>query len=90
MDDRLGQVQIKGDLMPTTDGRIVTRSRSRSHPDQYTIVSAPVKIIKLLLADLQTDDIPTRAAMTGSRLESEDVSHYEYRNVYLLICKCNW
>ncbi|KAI8057853.1 armadillo-type protein [Syncephalis plumigaleata] len=77
MDDRLAQVRIKGDLMPTTDGRIVTRSRSKSHPDQYTIVPAPVKIIKLLLADLQTDEAPSRTAMTGSRLESEDEEEYE-------------
>ena len=58
MDDRLGQVQLKGDLMPSTDGRILTRSRSRSHPDQYTVVPAPVKIMKLLLADLQSDEAP--------------------------------
>ncbi|RKP23681.1 armadillo-type protein [Syncephalis pseudoplumigaleata] len=72
MDDRLAQVHIKGDLMPSTDGRIVTRSRSKSHPDRYTIVPAPVKIIKLLLADFQTDDMPPRSTTMGSALGSDD------------------
>ena len=67
MDERLGQVQLKGDLMPTTDGRIVTRSRSKSHPVQYTVVPAPIKIMKLLLADLQSDEAPRPAGgLAGS------------------------
>ncbi|KAI9592385.1 armadillo-type protein [Syncephalis fuscata] len=73
MDDRLSQVQLKGDLMPSTDGRIVTRSRSKSHPDQYTVVPAPVKIMKLLLAELQTDEAPRpTGSVIGSDNEEED------------------
>jgi hypothetical protein len=58
-------------LIISQDERIVTRSRAKSNPDQYTVVRAPVKIIKLLLADMQTDDAPRNI---GSAAASDDVS----------------
>ncbi|RKP07583.1 armadillo-type protein, partial [Thamnocephalis sphaerospora] len=56
IDQRIMSVQLKGDLIISTDERIVTRSRSRSNPDQYTMVPAPVKILKLLLAEMPSSD----------------------------------
>ncbi|KAL6706455.1 hypothetical protein ACN47E_005394 [Coniothyrium glycines] len=53
-DPRLGQVQVKGDLIPTSDGRIMTRSRAKANPDQYTIIPAPLKILKVLVVELQS------------------------------------
>lgn len=45
---------VKGDLIinPAQAGRIMTRSRARENPDQYTIVPAPIKIIKVLVEEL--------------------------------------
>lgn len=45
---------VKGDLIinPATSERIMTRSRARANPDQYTIVAAPIKIIKVLVEEL--------------------------------------
>lgn len=37
--------------MPTSD-RIMTRSRARNNPEQYTIISAQLKIIKVLVDEL--------------------------------------
>lgn len=49
----IAAVLVKGDIKPSGD-RIVTRSRSKRNPDQFEIVSAPIKMIKLLVEDLQT------------------------------------
>ncbi|EEH18389.2 hypothetical protein PABG_00952 [Paracoccidioides brasiliensis Pb03] len=51
-DPRVAQVQVKGDLIIQDTGRIKTRSQSRRDPDQYTIVPAPLKIIKVLAEEL--------------------------------------
>jgi hypothetical protein len=54
-DSRLAQIPVKGDLIVDTanSSRIITRSRARAQPDQYTSVSAPLKILKVLIAELQ-------------------------------------
>lgn len=51
-DPRLSEVPVKGDLIMDTSGRIKTRSQSRQNPDRYTTVSAPLKIIKVLVEEL--------------------------------------
>ncbi|KAF9145048.1 hypothetical protein BG015_012018 [Linnemannia schmuckeri] len=51
-DPRVAAIQIKGDMILTESSRRTTRSTARKAPSQYTVVSAPVKIIKLLCADL--------------------------------------
>lgn len=51
-DPRLAQVQVKGDLIIQDTGRIKTRSQARKNPDQYTMVPAPLKIIKVLVEEL--------------------------------------
>ncbi|KAJ2001846.1 hypothetical protein H4R26_003908 [Coemansia thaxteri] len=56
-DPRISAIIVPGDIVPNTanKGKIVTRSMSRSNPDQYTQISAPAKIIKLLLAEIEVD-----------------------------------
>ncbi|PGH10878.1 hypothetical protein AJ79_05238 [Helicocarpus griseus UAMH5409] len=51
-DPRLAQVSVKGELIVQDTGRIKTRSRARADPDQYTIVPAPLKIVKVLAEEL--------------------------------------
>lgn len=51
-DPRLAEVQVKGDLIVPKSDRIMTRSRARQTPDQYTIIPAQLKIIKVLVAEL--------------------------------------
>ncbi|KAE8380151.1 armadillo-type protein [Aspergillus bertholletiae] len=58
-DPRLAQVQVKGDLIIQDTGRIKTRSQTRNNPDQYTSVTAPLKIVKVLVEEL--------AAASGSK-----------------------
>lgn len=51
-DQRLANIQVKGDLIMPKSDRIMTRSRARQQPDQYTSVSAQLKIIKVLVDEL--------------------------------------
>ncbi|KAK3943310.1 importin subunit beta-5 [Diplogelasinospora grovesii] len=53
-DARVAQTQVKGDLVinTATSNRIMTRSRAKQNPDQYTIIPAPLKILKVLIEEL--------------------------------------
>ncbi|KAI1209828.1 ARM repeat-containing protein [Annulohypoxylon truncatum] len=51
-DARVTQTLVRGDLIMPTSDRIMTRSRSKQTPDQYTIVAAPLKILKVLIEEL--------------------------------------
>ena len=51
-DPRLANIQVKGDLIVPKSDRIMTRARAKQVPDQYTIVSAPLKIVKVLVGEL--------------------------------------
>jgi hypothetical protein len=66
-DQRLAQVTVKGDLIVgNNDGQIKTRSRAKQNPDQFTIVPAPLKIIKLLIDELQAASGAGAAASAAS------------------------
>ncbi|CAG8541978.1 14752_t:CDS:10 [Acaulospora morrowiae] len=78
-DPRIENLQVKGDLIVTRSSRIMTRSRSRQSPNQYTYVSANTKIIKLLLSDLQNSpdgDNPRRSEL-DELLEEEEAIETE-------------
>ncbi|KAI9832232.1 MAG: hypothetical protein M1826_002236 [Phylliscum demangeonii] len=51
-DARLATTMVKGDLIIPVSNRIMTRSRAKQTPDQFTTVSVPVKIIKVLIEEL--------------------------------------
>ncbi|KAI9035621.1 putative importin beta-5 subunit [Aspergillus affinis] len=72
-DPRLAQVQAKGDLIIQDTGRIKTRSQTRNNPDQYTAVSAPLKIVKVLVEELAAAAGSKEIdAATAAALEEED------------------
>lgn len=51
-DARIAAIEVKGDLIVRDTGRIMTRSRARQQPDEYTSVSCQLKIVKVLLEEL--------------------------------------
>lgn len=51
-DARLSQTMVKGDLIVPTSDRIMTRSRAKQNPDQFTIIPANLKILKVLIEEL--------------------------------------
>jgi hypothetical protein len=91
-DPRLTQVHVKGDLIPNTDGRIMTRSRAKTSgchpsypplstmltsppdPDQWSIVPATLKILKVLIVELQSASGAPLDAAAAAELAEEDGS----------------
>jgi hypothetical protein len=71
-DPRLAEVQVKGDLVVRQSDRIMTRSRARAQPDQYTTISAQLKIIKVLVEELLSGSGPRSLdAAAAAELEEE-------------------
>lgn len=72
-DPRIAQVQVKGDLIIQDTGRIKTRSQARQNPDQYTTITAPLKILKVLTEELASASGSKEIdAATAAALEAED------------------
>ncbi|KAJ2515298.1 hypothetical protein H4217_005258 [Coemansia sp. RSA 1939] len=69
-DPRISDFVVQGDLIPNAvnKGKIVTRSMSRIHPDQYTQIPAAAKIVKLLLAEVDMDVESLFARASGAGL----------------------
>ncbi|KAJ3249603.1 Importin 9 [Chytriomyces hyalinus] len=61
-DERVQKVIVKGRLKPTE--KIITRSKSKNVPDQYTMIPFPAKAVMLLLADYQQN---RESAMKGDK-----------------------
>ncbi|OTB06264.1 hypothetical protein M426DRAFT_319005 [Hypoxylon sp. CI-4A] len=70
-DPRVTQTLVKGDLIIPTSDRILTRSRSRQTPDQYTIIPAPLKILKVLIEELLSASGATGAANAAALAAAE-------------------
>ncbi|KAF9910763.1 hypothetical protein BX616_010777 [Lobosporangium transversale] len=51
-DPRMLAIHVKGDMIVTNSSRRMTRSKAKTAPTQYAMITAPVKIVKLLIADL--------------------------------------
>ncbi|KAK4640644.1 hypothetical protein QC761_600800 [Podospora bellae-mahoneyi] len=80
-DPRVAQVQVRGQLIIPEGNRIRTRSQTKLQPDQYTIIPAPLKILKLLVDDLVTasgaqpaSKVAAAAASQFADLDSDDGS----------------
>lgn len=78
-DARIAQITVKGDLIVgADDGRIKTRSRAKQNPDQYTIVPATLKIVKVLIEELLSASGAraaanvASAAVASAEVESDD------------------
>ncbi|KAI9103094.1 armadillo-type protein [Phlyctochytrium arcticum] len=69
-DPRLARVMVRGDEIVTTD-KIVTRSMTQKQPTQYTTIPFPVKAVKLLLGELQSQ-VETQMGRGIRRGRSDD------------------
>lgn len=52
-DARVAAVEVDGDIIPYEGDEIMTRLKARARPPQYTRVLAPLKIVKLLVLELE-------------------------------------
>ncbi|MCJ1299820.1 hypothetical protein MMC08_002614 [Hypocenomyce scalaris] len=73
-DERLSRVQVQGDLIMPKDNRIRTRSRAKAVPDQYTIIPASLKLIKVLVAELANASSPVRPNLDNGTSKVEEGS----------------
>ncbi|KAK8090774.1 Importin-beta domain-containing protein [Apiospora phragmitis] len=75
-DPRIAQTMVKGDLIVPVSDRIMTRSRAKENPDQYTIVPATLKIIKILVEELASasgaQNASTAAAAAAAKFADEE------------------
>lgn len=58
-------------IIPTSD-RIMTRSRARQDPEQYTIISAQLKIVKILVDELLSASGSARNLDAAAAAELDD------------------
>ncbi|GAB7352424.1 hypothetical protein MBLNU459_g2843t1 [Dothideomycetes sp. NU459] len=83
-DARLSQVHVKGDLIVPQSDRIMTRSRARQNPDQYTVIPASLKIVKVLVEELLSASGANRnleaAASAAADLEDEGSDDGEWED----------
>ncbi|GAM85354.1 hypothetical protein ANO11243_033610 [Dothideomycetidae sp. 11243] len=61
----LDSVTVKGDLIVSQTSRIITRSRAKQNPMQYTTVNANLKIVKTLVDELLAPLNPSDLASKG-------------------------
>ncbi|KAK8106025.1 importin-beta domain-containing protein [Apiospora kogelbergensis] len=75
-DPRLAQTMVRGDLIIPVSDRIMTRSRAKENPDQYTIVPATLKIIKILVEELTSasgaQNASSAAAAAAAKFADEE------------------
>ncbi|RWA09716.1 hypothetical protein EKO27_g5399 [Xylaria grammica] len=75
-DPRIAQTMVRGDMIMPVSDRIMTRSRAKQNPDQYTIIPAPLKILKVLIEELLSasglGSAPNAAAAAAAAAEFAD------------------
>ncbi|KAF6817538.1 Importin subunit beta-5 [Colletotrichum plurivorum] len=77
-DPRLAQTMVKGDLViNNNDGRIMTRSRAKANPDQYTVIPASLKILKVLIEELLSASGVSAAANAAAVAAAADFADEE-------------
>lgn len=52
-DPRIANLTVNGEIIPYDGDLIITRSMAKTMPDKYTQISAALKILKLLVSELQ-------------------------------------
>ncbi|KAI0017607.1 armadillo-type protein [Xylariomycetidae sp. FL0641] len=70
-DPRVAQTMVKGDMVMPTSDRIMTRSRAKQNPDQFTIIPAPLKILKVLIEEFLSASGLTGAANAAAAAAAE-------------------
>ena len=63
-DERLNNIQVQGDLIVQNTSRIKTRSQAKKEPDQWSIITVPLKLVKVLIQELANPISPTTPGLT--------------------------
>ncbi|KAI8640342.1 armadillo-type protein [Parasitella parasitica] len=76
-DPRLQTITVNGEIVVNPNAGIVTRSRSKRNPDQYTTISLPAKIIKLLVSDATNAYISEQAPAEDAESVEDEGGDWE-------------
>ena len=80
-DDRLTNIQVQGDLIVDTSTKIKTRSQAKRAPDQYSIIPVPLKLTKVLIAELAASVSPsTPGLLPGQKNGANDDDDAEWED----------
>ncbi|KAI4214851.1 MAG: hypothetical protein LQ351_002564 [Letrouitia transgressa] len=75
-DERLTSIHVQGDLLVPNSSRIKTRSQAKKEPDQYSVVTVPLKLLKVLVSELANPLTPDahipQNNLGGSTSDNED------------------
>lgn len=71
-DQRLAQIHVRGDMIiQPGNGRIMTRSRAKANPEQYSSIPATLKILKVLIEELLSASGVSGAANAAAAAAAE-------------------
>ncbi|KAI7859526.1 armadillo-type protein [Circinella umbellata] len=76
-DPHLQNLTVRGDIVANPEGGIVTRSKAKRNPEQYTVLPVQAKIIRLLVDDLQNN---MTTEQQGQAEEVESVGDDEWED----------
>ncbi|MCJ1347926.1 hypothetical protein MMC31_006156 [Peltigera leucophlebia] len=72
-DERLNNIHVQGDLIVEQTTRIKTRSQAKKTPDQYSVITVPLKLIKVLIQELANPVSPNTPGISfGTRHSVSD------------------
>lgn len=69
-DARLSSIPVQGDLVAQNSTRIKTRSQSKREPDQYSTITVPLKLVKVLVQELVASS-PTGSTFKGAKFSTD-------------------
>ncbi|KAK6586774.1 hypothetical protein PZA11_000064 [Diplocarpon coronariae] len=82
-DQRVIQTMVKGDLIIPKSDRIMTRSQAKlSSFPQYTVIPAPLKILKVLIEELLSASGHQRAAAFAAEYADEEADDDGWEDVH--------
>ena len=71
-DERLDNILVQGDLVVHHTSKIKTRSQAKKEPDQWSVVSVPLKIVKLLIQELASPVSPITPGLVTTQNGASD------------------
>ncbi|KAI4255541.1 MAG: hypothetical protein LQ352_002529 [Teloschistes flavicans] len=70
-DDRLANIQVQGDLIIDDSTRIRTRSQAKQTPLQYSVITVPLKLTKVLISELANPPSPSTPGLVRNHFKDD-------------------
>ncbi|KAL8774875.1 MAG: hypothetical protein Q9194_003937 [Teloschistes cf. exilis] len=70
-DERLANIQVQGDLIVDDSTRIRTRSQAKQTPLQYSVITVPLKLTKVLISELANPPSPSTPGLMRNHFKDD-------------------